>query len=86
MGDIEQNIRKITSAGYRVFNHFTLPPEDWWDEYYSPLLERIEALRLDSENSSAVTAVMEAAEEEIDLHRLWGHTYGYVFYLCKKSD
>jgi cyclopropane fatty-acyl-phospholipid synthase-like methyltransferase len=85
MGGIEQNIRKITSAGYRVFSHFTLPREDWWDEYYNPLLRRIEILRLDSENSSAVAAVMESTEKEIDLHRQWGPTYAYVFYLCQKS-
>ena len=86
MGDIDQNIQKITSAGYRVFSHFTLPREDWWDEYYNPLLERIEILRLDSENGSAVAAVMEATEKEIDVHRQWGHAYGYVFYLCQKSS
>ena len=86
MGNIEQNIRKITSAGYSVFDHFTLPREDWWDEYYNPMLERMEALRLDCESGSAVAAVIEATEGEIDLYRQWGHTYGYVFYLCRKRN
>ncbi len=86
MGDIEQNIRKITSAGYSVSSHFTLPPEDWWDEYYNPLLERMETLRFDRASGSAVAAVIEAAAEEIGLRRRWGHTYGYVFYLCKKRN
>ncbi len=86
MGDIEQNIRKITSAGYSVSGHFTLPPEDWWNEFYNPLLERMEALRLACESGPAVAAVIEATEEEIDLYRRWGHTYGYVFYLCDKHN
>ena len=86
MGSVEENIRKITAAGYSVFNHFSLPPEDWWDEYYSPMLGRIEALRRHSENDSAAAAVIETTEREIDLHRQWGHSYGYVFYLCAKCS
>ena len=82
MGSIEENIRKIPSVGYNVFDHFTLPERDWWDEYYNPLLERMEALRPDCESGSDLAAVIEATEEEIGLYRRYGHTYGYVFYLC----
>ena len=86
MGSIEQNIRKIASAGFSVFGHFTLPDKDWWDEYYSPLMERMQALRLDHESGSAVAAVIDAMQREIDVYRRWGHTYGYVFYLCRKPN
>ena len=34
------------------------------------------------ESGSDLAAVIEATEEEIGLYRRYGHTYGYVFYLC----
>jgi serine/threonine-protein kinase HipA len=84
MRDIRGNVATITGAGYAAFDHFTLPAADWWDEYYTPLLARVEALRPSCENGSPLAAVLDEAENEIDLYRLYGDSYGYVFYLCSR--
>lgn len=45
MTDVEGNRRLAAGAGYATIDSFVLPPSAWWDEYYTPMLQRIELLR-----------------------------------------
>ena len=72
-------------AGYRVLDTFTLPASAWWDEYYGPLEARIGEFRERYAHDEAWTAVLEAAQAEIDLYRRFGASYGYVFYLLQRG-
>ena len=58
-----------------------LPFSAWWEEYYTPLLERVERLRPTAD--LALAAVLDETEREIDLFRRHGDSYGYVFYLLR---
>ncbi|UCG32333.1 MAG: methyltransferase domain-containing protein [Phycisphaerales bacterium] len=82
---IDENIARAATAGFAVFDHFTLPPSAWWDEYYDPLIERMAALRPRAAGDAALAQVIAEHEREIDMHRRFGHTYGYVFYLMRKA-
>ena len=81
MAGIEENVERARAAGFDVLDHFTLPPEAWWDEYYTPLLERMARLAPDADPDLA--AAIAETRREIELFRRCGHAYGYVFYLMR---
>ena len=71
----------ITSAGYRVIDCFDLPDADWWDEYYSPLEQRLpefEAVYPDA-------AALQLTRTEIAMRRQYPHYYNYRFYAVTRS-
>ena len=83
MAGIEQNLGRARAAGFDVFDHLTLPPAAWWDEYYMPLEARI--AHLAPEADAELTAVIHETRREIELYRRHGDSYGYVFYLLRRS-
>lgn len=59
-----------------------LPAGAWWDNYYGPLLGRVEALR---PTASAAMQVIRETEAEIALFRACEADYGYSFYVLAAS-
>lgn len=76
------NMTAARAEGLSVIGHFTLPRECWWENYYVPLIERIE--RLEPAGDATLAAVLAETRREIDLYRRYGDTYGYEFYLLEK--
>jgi SAM-dependent methyltransferase len=83
MAGVSENIERAQAAGFEVLDHFALPPEAWWDEYYLPLEARIGLLAADPDPDLA--AVIAETRSEIDLFRRHGAAYGYVFYLMRPA-
>ena len=83
MAGIEQNIARARAVGFEVLDHLTLPPAAWWDEYYMPLEARI--AHLAPEADAELTAVIHETRREIELYRRHGDSYGYVYYLLRRS-
>jgi serine/threonine-protein kinase HipA len=81
MGTVAENRRRVESAGLEVLDTFVLPASAWWDEYYTPLLARVAALRPTAD--APLTTLLDEAEREIDLFWRHGDAYGYVFYLLR---
>jgi serine/threonine-protein kinase HipA len=81
MGTVAENRRRAGAAGLEVLETFVLPASAWWDEYYSPLLDRIAALRPSAD--AGLAAILDEAGREIDLFRRHGGDFGYVFYLLR---
>jgi len=82
IGTVNSNIEAATAAGFEVFEHFALPKEAWWDDYYTPLLERIARFKPDDDEE--MSAVIEMTEKEIEMHRRFSDSYGYVFFLMRR--
>jgi SAM-dependent methyltransferase len=82
MAGIEENIARARAAGFEVIDHFTLPPDAWWDEYYTPLEQRM--ARLAPAADPELAAVIDETRREIELYRRYGASYGYVFYLLRQ--
>jgi SAM-dependent methyltransferase len=82
MAGIEDNIDRARAAGFDLIDHFTLPPETWWDEYYTPLEQRM--ARLAPTADAELAAVLDETQREIELYRRHGDSYGYVFYLLRQ--
>ncbi|MCA1992273.1 MAG: class I SAM-dependent methyltransferase [Coleofasciculus sp. S288] len=85
MTTIQGNIKTATEAGYEVFDRFVLPRSAWWDEYLTPLKERVALLRPEASTNSALAQVLDETEREFDICDRYGEYFSYVFYLMRKN-
>ena len=84
MGTVASNVAAAERAGYEVIATQVLPPEDWWDEYFTPMRARIaEMRRTYGEDAESVLASEEA---EIALFENNPGQYSYVFYIMRRKD
>jgi ubiquinone/menaquinone biosynthesis C-methylase UbiE len=86
IASIEENIGMLESTGYRLLYHFILPNEDWWKEYYNPILKKLPILRTKYQGDTDALEVLLIEEKEMDLHRRYSDYYGYVFYVAEKQE
>ncbi len=84
MRNTAQNLALFEKSGYAVLGSFTLPAEDWWTSLYTPLLLRLERFEKEFAGVKEVQPIFEITREEIELHRRFPETYGYVFYVARK--
>jgi SAM-dependent methyltransferase len=82
MAGIGENVERARAAGFDPIDHFTLPPEAWCDEYYTPLEQRMAGLAPAAD--PALAAVIAETRREVELFRNYGDSYGYVFYLLRR--
>jgi len=75
------NCRIAVDCGFKVFDQLRLPKHGWWENYYQPLMARIDELRIDA--TPAMMGVIEETMEEIELFRGFGDDYGYTFYILQ---
>ena len=85
MKRIDQNLEIVRNLNYKMIDYFNLPVSSWWDDYYTPLENRIVQFREMYAGDKAILEVLEASQREIDLYRRYSDTYGYVFYIMQKS-
>jgi SAM-dependent methyltransferase len=84
MQSVEQNIAAAEEAGYELFNTYTLPNETWVKDYYGVLEPRAKSLV-----SHCDITVREFAVEtlkEIETFEISKDSYGYVFYVLRRSN
>ena len=86
MTDVATNLATIEEKGYKVVGHFTLPDAAWWDHYYTPLEAKLPALRDKYAGDDQALQLVEMTAREIDLRRRFGDSYGYEFYVARKTD
>jgi hypothetical protein len=85
MQDIAGNLKVIEEVGYELIGHFTLPESGWWNEYYNPLMERIQMLREEYANNEEAQFIFGLTEKEIEMYREFSDCYGYEFYIMRKA-
>ena len=73
---IEHNLQMIQEAGYTLIDYFPLPEDAWWEPYYTPLEERLKAIRVTYKDNQKALDYIESEQEEIDLYRKYHHWYG----------
>lgn len=78
------NERDVEKSGYRLLGSFVLPEAEWWDDYYTPIGERIAALRTERDDAGW-QAALDVTEYESEIVRDCGGAFGYVFYVMQKS-
>lgn len=84
MKTIREVRQMAANCGYRVIDSFNLPDSAWWDDYYTPMLERIKELKLHNAGIAEAEEVYVRLEAEIDMFRRHSNCYGYTFFVLRK--
>ncbi len=75
---------KVASCGYKMIEHFSLPEEAWWEEYYSPLEIRVKELYKKYSNDPSALEVLNLHQTEIDLVKASPNSFQSVFCIMQK--
>lgn len=81
MRDVAGVREAIRQCGFELIGDFVLPARDWWDDYYRPMSERLELLRLRYAGNADAAMVIAECQAEIDLYRQYPDCYGYAFFV-----
>lgn len=85
MGRVPDVLQRIERAGLRPVEHFPVSDSAWWDDFYTPLEQRIEALREQHAQDPETLAALDELAAEPALHRRHGSTYGYEFFVARRD-
>ena len=85
MGSVVENTERAKPAGFDLLSTHFLPEEDWWADYYQPLIPLVAKARETYAGDAGVAAMLDEQETEIRLHERHASEYGYVFYVLRKS-
>ena len=77
-----ENARAIEAAGYRLLGDLVVPERDWWDDYYTPIEARLDALRGERDDSVWQETIA-LYDEELEIARIGLSSFGYVFYVME---
>ncbi len=80
----ERNIVIIKKTGYELIDHFPLPKEAWWTDYYRYLEAKIMMMEKEFGEDEIAREVFDSEKKEMELHRKYSDFYGYVFYIMRK--
>ncbi len=82
---VEANLQRIVQAGYRCVAHMHLPTDAWWDDFYTPMCQRMDSLRQQYRDDPARLEVINQQQREVDLYRAYPDQYGYEFYVMQRT-
>jgi SAM-dependent methyltransferase len=74
----------IEKCGFSLIDHFTLPDEAWWDDFYTPMEARIEELRGRYTGDDEALAVLDQLGREPKMHRKYFDFYAYEFFVAQR--
>jgi SAM-dependent methyltransferase len=81
----EDILPMIESSGYKIIDYSPLPSESWWQNYYTPIENKIAELRLKYRANDKAKTVFDMLQLEIDMFRKYSPYYGYYFYIMQKK-
>jgi len=83
--DKARKIKIIYECGYELVNHFQLPDDAWWVEYYEPLEERIKELRSKYNDDPKVLEAFKRHQNEINAYKKNPRDFRSIFYIMQKK-
>lgn len=84
MGRVPDVLAAIERGGFSLMGHFTLPDEAWWEDFYTPMEMRIEALRGKYKDDDEALAVLDQLAQEPEMHRRHSDDYAYAFFVVRR--
>jgi len=82
---VSNELKKIPRYGYKLMNHFSLPEDAHWTEYYRPLEIRIKELYMKYRNNSEALKTLRKHQKEIDMVKRNPKEHSSAFYIMQKS-
>jgi len=75
----------LAACGFSLIDHFTLPDEAWWDDFYAPMQKRIAELRPGYAADAEASGVLAQLAREIEVHSLYSEYYAYEFFVAARN-
>lgn len=85
MQSVDSIIKFLIESDYKFTGSYVLPDKDWWDDYYTPLSERIKMLKEKYAEDKEALEVLEIESTEMEMHKKYSKYYGYSFFIIQKS-
>lgn len=86
MGTVDDVKLLFDAHGFVLVDHFLLPDEAWWDDFYAPMERRISELRSKYVDDVDALAALDEIAKEPKMHRAHGTYYGYAFFVVRRAD
>ena len=86
MGLNQDVIAKIAASQFSLVDHFSLPSEAWWQDFYTPMEARIDEMRSRYHGDPEALAVLDEVAQEPERHRRFSHFYDYEFFVVRLMD
>jgi SAM-dependent methyltransferase len=83
MGWLNDDMAAIQDCGFELVEHFTLPDEAWWDDFYLPMETRIAELRGRYADDIEASDILDRLAEEPEMHRRYSDFYAYEFFVAR---
>ncbi|RJP60387.1 MAG: class I SAM-dependent methyltransferase [Ignavibacteriales bacterium] len=83
---IDSVIKFLSNTDYKFIGSFVLPDNAWWDDYYTPLTNRINELKKKYANDPKAMQVLENESLEMEMHKKYSAYYGYSFFVVRKVN
>jgi SAM-dependent methyltransferase len=84
MGTAADVSTAIQLGGFELIGRFTLSDEAWWDDFYSPMEQRIMELRLKYGNDAEALDALGQLAREPEMHRNHSEYYAYEFFVARR--
>ena len=82
--NITRKLEGVSSCGYDLLGHFTLPGDTWWTEYYGPWEKRIDEMRREHGDEPKALLELDKEQREIELFKANPRRYSSVFFVMQK--
>ena len=83
MGSVADLVALIEASPFELLDHFPLPPEAWWDDFYTPMERLVEESRGKYANDPEALAILEQVALEPAAHRINSDYYNYEFFISQ---
>lgn len=83
MGRVDDVVAMIEDSEFALIGHFTLPDEAWWDDFYTPMEQRIHQLRGKYSRSAEDLVILDLLSQEVEMHRRYADYYAYEFFVTR---
>ena len=80
----KDNIEIIQNSGLKLIHSVPFEEKEWWDNYYTPLENKIKLLKNKYKDNTEFTDYLDRTQIEIDLYRKYSEFYGYIYYVIQK--
>jgi SAM-dependent methyltransferase len=83
MGRVPDVVAAIAGTGFSLHDHFTLTDDAWWDDFYTPMEQRIAGLRAKYPADTEALEVLDQLAQEPAMHRQYSDYYAYEFFVVQ---
>lgn len=81
---IDEIIKFLANTDYKFIGSYALPDKDWWDDYYTPLKQRVDELQEKYSGDKEALEILNMELSETEMHKKYSAYYGYSFFIIQK--